>query len=357
MATAIGSTAPHESAGEAKEAIVPDGKPNILVIWGDDIDISNLSCYSDGVNGIPHAEHRSIASEGMRSPFPMVSRVAPPAAPHPSVVKRVPHRDEQGRRARRADRLGRRGPHTSPNCSSLWVMPPPFGKNTSAISTSTYRRCTASTSSSATCTTSTPKRNRRARLSAMRTVSAAVTTHPNPAASCGARRPMRNRANQTIPSSGRGGQIIEDTGPLNKKRMETIDDDIADATVDYIKRQHAEDTIVIYSTDPTARTATPGPDAGTTPFRSEKNGVQTKSSSTTTGCRHWAAAGDPDISEQAQEGLQDRGTEYKAHIDGFNLLPYLTGEVDTSPRRGFFYILRRRRPGGHALRELEGRLR
>jgi arylsulfatase A-like enzyme len=36
-----------------------------------------------------------------------------------------------------------------------------------------------------------------------------------------------------------GKQTIEDTGPLNQKRMETIDDEIADATVDYIKRQHA----------------------------------------------------------------------------------------------------------------------
>jgi hypothetical protein len=35
-----------------------------------------------------------------------------------------------------------------------------------------------------------------------------------------------------------GKQTIEDTGPLNTTRMETIDDDIADATVDYIRRQH-----------------------------------------------------------------------------------------------------------------------
>ena len=44
---------------------------------------------------------------------------------------------------------------------------------------------------------------------------------------------------------------------------------------------------------------------------------------------------------EAQEGLQGRGrrnTEYKVHIDGFNLLPYLTGEVEHSPRRGFFYF-------------------
>ena len=30
---------------------MPQGKPNILVIWGDDIGISNLSCYSDGLMG------------------------------------------------------------------------------------------------------------------------------------------------------------------------------------------------------------------------------------------------------------------------------------------------------------------
>ncbi len=37
---------------------MPHGKPNILVIWGDDIGISNLSCYSDGTHGLPHPQHR-----------------------------------------------------------------------------------------------------------------------------------------------------------------------------------------------------------------------------------------------------------------------------------------------------------
>ncbi len=36
-----------------------------------------------------------------------------------------------------------------------------------------------------------------------------------------------------------GKQTIEDTGPLTKKRMETIDDETSDAAVDYIKRQAA----------------------------------------------------------------------------------------------------------------------
>ena len=37
-------------------------KPNILIIWGDDIGISNLSCYSDGLIGLSDAEHRSPSS-------------------------------------------------------------------------------------------------------------------------------------------------------------------------------------------------------------------------------------------------------------------------------------------------------
>ena len=45
---------------------MPDGKPNILVIWGDDIGISNLSCYSDGMMGYRTPNIDRIASEGMR---------------------------------------------------------------------------------------------------------------------------------------------------------------------------------------------------------------------------------------------------------------------------------------------------
>src|ERR1700753_4437894 len=41
-------------------------KPNILVIWGDDIGISNLSCYSDGLMGYRTPNIDRIAREGMR---------------------------------------------------------------------------------------------------------------------------------------------------------------------------------------------------------------------------------------------------------------------------------------------------
>ena len=41
-------------------------RPNILVIWGDDIDITNLSCYSDGLMGYRTPNIDRIANEGMR---------------------------------------------------------------------------------------------------------------------------------------------------------------------------------------------------------------------------------------------------------------------------------------------------
>ena len=51
-----------------------------------------------------------------------------------------------------------------------------------------------------------------------------------------------------------------------------------------------------------------------------------------------AAAGDPDIVEKLKKGHQAGDMKYKVHIDGYNLLPYLTGEVDKSPRRGMIYF-------------------
>src|SRR6266545_7363169 len=41
-------------------------KPNILVIWGDDIGITSLSCYSDGLMGYRTPNIDRIAQEGMR---------------------------------------------------------------------------------------------------------------------------------------------------------------------------------------------------------------------------------------------------------------------------------------------------
>ncbi len=45
---------------------MPNGKPNIVVIWGDDIGITNLSCYSDGLMGYRTPNIDRVADEGMR---------------------------------------------------------------------------------------------------------------------------------------------------------------------------------------------------------------------------------------------------------------------------------------------------
>jgi arylsulfatase len=103
------------------------------------------------------------------------------------------------------------------------------------------------------------------------------------------------------------------------------------------------------------------PDAGMTPFRSEKNtnwegafrvpemirwpsripaGVV---SNEIVQHHDWlptflAAAGQPDVVDRLKAGHAIGETTYKVHIDGYNLLPYLTGEVDTSPRKGLIYF-------------------
>jgi arylsulfatase len=121
-----------------------------------------------------------------------------------------------------------------------------------------------------------------------------------------------------------------------------------------------ENTIVVYSTD-NGPHMNSWPDAGMTPFRSEKNtnwegafrvpelirwpgripaGVVSNEI-----VRHqdWlptflAAAGEPDIVEKLKAGHAIEATTYKVHIDGFDLLPYLTGETGTSPREGLIYF-------------------
>ena len=53
-----------------------------------------------------------------------------------------------------------------------------------------------------------------------------------------------------------------------------------------------------------------------------------------------AAAGDPDIKEKLLDGqkLKAIGRNYKVHLDGYNILPLLTGETDKSPRKEIFYF-------------------
>jgi len=218
-------------------------------------------------------------------------------------------------------------------------------------------------------------------------------------------------------ADGKGGQKIEDTGPLTKKRMETIDDEVTEHALRFIDDAHqagepfflwyntaamhfrthtaekhkgksgqgfyndamvahdeniglmlnkldelgiADNTLVMYSTDNGVHYNT-WPDAGITPFRSEKN-TNWEGGWRVPAFVRWpgkipagsvlngivglqdflptllAAAGEPDIKEKLLEGHEVDGKTFKVHLDGFNMLPYFSGEVDESPRQTFFYI-------------------
>jgi arylsulfatase A-like enzyme len=218
-------------------------------------------------------------------------------------------------------------------------------------------------------------------------------------------------------SDGKGGQTIKDTGPLTKKRMETVDEEITEAALGWMEKQvkadqpfflwynstamhfrthladknrgksgqddysdrmvtHdeqigqmldkvdelgiADNTIVMYSTDNGPENDT-WPDGANTPFRAQKDtnweGAwrvpaflrwpgKFKAGSVLNGiCSHQdmlptllAAAGDPNVNQKLLDGYKIGNKTYKVHIDGMNLLPYLTGEVKESPRNAFFYM-------------------
>jgi arylsulfatase len=122
----------------------------------------------------------------------------------------------------------------------------------------------------------------------------------------------------------------------------------------------ANDTIVVYSTDNGAHMNT-WPDGAMTPFRNEKNSnwegafripllvrwpgkIPAGAVSNEIVQQHdWlptllAASGEPNITEKLKTGHQAAGKTFKVHVDGYNLLPYLTGQEPKSPRKGFIYF-------------------
>jgi arylsulfatase len=50
-----------------------------------------------------------------------------------------------------------------------------------------------------------------------------------------------------------------------------------------------------------------------------------------------AVAGEPDIVEKLKKGHKAGNKTFKVHIDGYNLLPFIKGEVKENPRKGFLY--------------------
>jgi len=122
----------------------------------------------------------------------------------------------------------------------------------------------------------------------------------------------------------------------------------------------ANSTIVIYTTDNGAEVCT-WPDGGTTPFYGEKDtnweggfrvpavirwpGVIKPGTiiNEITSAEDWlptflAAAGVPDVKEKLLKGYQAGRKNFKVHLDGYNLLPALKGEVKEWPRKEFFYF-------------------
>jgi len=214
-----------------------------------------------------------------------------------------------------------------------------------------------------------------------------------------------------------GTQRIEDTGPLTKKRMETVDDETSQRAMQFIREQHAagkpwfvwwsgtrmhfrthvkdelrgisgqdeysdgmvehdmhigqflalldelgisDNTIVFYSTDNGPHMNT-WPDAAMTPFRGEKNtnweggwrvpamvrwpGKIPAGSVTNEIAHHmdWlptfaAAAGDEGVKQHLLKGEKLGKRKYKVHLDGYNMLPLLTGQTEEGPRKEIFYF-------------------
>jgi len=400
---------------------MPDGKPNILVIWGDDIGISNLSCYSDGLMGYRTPNIDRIANEGMRftDSYGEQSCTAGRAA---FISGQSVYRTGMSKVGVPGVDIGwaAEDPTIAELLKPLGYATGQFGKNhfgdlnkflpTVHGFDEFFGNLYHHNAEEEPENFDYPHADQFPRLHEF--------ALPRGVLKCKALDEV-----STEPDDPRygpvGKQTIEDTGPLGKKRMETIDDDIADATVDYIKRQHtagtpffvwcnfthmhlythakpesrgqaglwqseyhdvmidhdknvgtvldvldelgiAEDTIVIYSTDNGPHRNT-WPDGGMTPFRSEKD-TNWEGAFRVPEMIRWpgkikagvisndiiqhhdwlptllAAAGDPDVSEKLKSGHKIGDMTYKVHIDGYNLLPYLTGEVEHSPRRGFFYF-------------------
>jgi len=213
-----------------------------------------------------------------------------------------------------------------------------------------------------------------------------------------------------------GKQTIENTGPLNRKRMETVDEEFLGAALDFMERKTkenkpwfcyfnttrmhvwthlkpgsvgktgiglypdgmveldgyvgqllkkledlgvADNTIVAFTTDNGAEVMS-WPDGGSTPFRGEKDtnweggwrvpflmrwpGVIKPGRVINDICSlqdmiptFAAAAGEPNLVAKVKKGYEADGRMFKVHLDGFNLLPFLKGEQERSPREGFLY--------------------
>jgi arylsulfatase A-like enzyme len=391
-------------ASTAKGQPVSD-KPNVLIIWGDDIGQSNLSCYSNGLMGYRTPNIDRVAAEG---------------------VLFTDYYAEQSCTAGRAAFITGQNPYRT-GLTKVGLPGAPLGLQAQDPTIATALKAQGYA------TGQFGKNHLGDRDEHLPTMhgfdeffgnlyhlnAEEEPELPDYPKDPEFRKKFGPRGVLHTWANGDGTQRIEDTGPLTKKRMETCDDEFRDAAVDFIQRQHkaetpffvwfntthmhfrthtepesvgragrwqsryhdtmldhddtvgslldlldelgiAENTIVMYSTD-NGPHMNSWPDAGMTPFRNEKNSNwegayrvpalvrwpgHIPAGSVLNGIvshADWfvtllSAAGVPDIAERLRAGTDLNGTTYKVHLDGFDQLAYLTGEIDASPRNHFFYV-------------------
>jgi arylsulfatase len=397
-----------------------NGKPNIVIIWGDDIGQSNLSCYSDGLMGYRTPNIDRIANEGMRFTDSYAEQSC--TAGRSSFIT-----GQSGFRTGNtkvgmpgaAQGLQPRDVTIAQLLKAQGYATGQFGKNHLGDRNEFLPTMHGFDEYYG------PLYHLNASEEPELRDYPPAADFPNFLGNFGPRGVLDCKATDTDdptvdPRFGKvGKQTIKDTGPLTMKRMETIDDDIADRSVDYLKRQKAagkpvflwvnfthmhfrthtkpeslgqsgrwqsayhdtmidhdknvgqvlqalddlgmeDDTIVMYSTD-NGPHMNSWPDGAMTPFRNEKNsnwegayrvpcmikwpGHIKPGSVSNEIVAHldWAptllaAAGVPDVKEQLLKGMKVGDTTFKVHLDGYNLLPYLTGQTTKSPREEFFYF-------------------
>ncbi len=382
-------------------------KPNILVIWGDDIGITNLSCYSDGLMGYRTPNIDRVANEGMRF-TDYYSEQSCTAGRCAFLTGQSVFRTGLSKVGIPGASLGlsAEDPTIAELLKPLGYATGQFGKNHLGDKDEFLPTMHGFDEFFGNLY------HLNAEEEPENIDYPPADEFPDFRKNFGPRGVLHTWAHN-------GSQKIEDTGALTKKRMETVDDEFADAAIDFIRRQHsagtpfflwfnsthmhfrthpkpksigqagrwqsvyhdtmidhdrtvgrlldlldelglAEDTVVIYGTD-NGPHMNSWPDAGMTPFRSEKNSNWEGAFRTPAMIRwpgkipagtvsneivshlDWlptflAAAGEPRIKEKLLKGHKAGAKNFSVHLDGFNLLPYLTGDEDRSPRRGFFYF-------------------
>jgi arylsulfatase A-like enzyme len=395
-------------------------KPNILVIWGDDIGITNLSCYSNGLMGYRTPNIDRLANEGMRF-TDSYGEQSCTAGRSSFITGQSCYRTGLSKVGVPGSPIGLQAedPTIATLLKPLGYATGQFGKNHLGDLNKYLPTAHGFDEFFGNLY------HLNAEEEPERPNYPSEKDFPEFKKRYGPRGVIHSWATATDdpteqPRWGRvGQQKIEDTGPLTAKRMETIDDETTAAAKDFIQRQHAagtpffvwmntthmhafthtkpeslgqagrwqspyhdtmidhdknvgelldlvdelgiaEDTIVMYSTDNGPHMNT-WPDAAMTPFRNEKNsnwegafrvpllvrwpGKIAAGAVSNEIIQHhdWlptflAAAGVPDVSEKLKTGHQAAGRTFKVHIDGYNLLPYLTGKEKKSPRQGFMYF-------------------